>query len=45
MTDIEALTKAWSQLLIDAVKACHAALYHPAILDPDASVTVMIAKE
>ena len=43
--ETEENTKAWSQLMVDAVKACHAALYHPAMLDPDTSVTVMVAKE
>lgn len=37
--------KEYSQLLVDAVNACYAALYHPEILNPDVSVTVMVAKE
>ena len=36
-------TKIWSDLVLNAVKACGAALYHPALLDDECNVTVMTA--
>lgn len=35
--------KIWADLMIDAIKACAAALYHPTILEEDSAITVMVA--
>ncbi|OGM09078.1 hypothetical protein A2Z67_03785 [Candidatus Woesebacteria bacterium RBG_13_36_22] len=33
----------WTDVVMEAIKACNAALYHPALLEENSAITVMVA--